>query len=297
MKQVTLSDFVGDRVREAQRERAERYEFDRRAYELGAPKRRVRFIAPFGVCVLIAIALILWGNSLIEREGVGAAIGAYSYLIFPIIAMVVIAIRYLKQRPKMSEATEQENILISGEAGEIRTADAFRRVLNNNWVLHKGYKNSKGEIDQILVGPNGVTAIEIKNYNGVININGDSWTRHRHNAASGAEPAVEPVQDAGGRAPSRQLNEPASQLQEFLSERSDVKRINRAVVLTHDRSVIGSVYNLTVDHVVTLNDILRRDHHVFVFGDGRVRHDREAVYHISNLIKQDHNFHNKANDK
>ena len=131
----------------------------------------------------------------------------------------------------------------------------------------------------------------------MIHINGDSWTRHRHNAAAGAETVAEPVQDAGGRAPSLQLNEPASQLQEFLSERSDVKRINRAVVLTHDRSQIGPVYNLTVDHVVTLNDIRRRDHHVFIFGDGRARHDRQSVDRISDLIRQDHDFHSKANDE
>ena len=60
MRTVTLSDFVGDRIREAQRERAERYEFDRRAYELGAPKRRVKFIAAFGVYALVVIGAILW---------------------------------------------------------------------------------------------------------------------------------------------------------------------------------------------------------------------------------------------
>ena len=201
--------------------------------------------------------------------------------------------------PKMSEPSDQEEIWRAGEIGEQQTADAFGRVLNDNWVLLKGYKNSKGEIDQIFVGPGGVTAVEIKNYNGVIHIDGDSWTRHRRYVSAGnvAETVVEPVQDAGGRAPSRQLNEPASQLQKFLSARSNVKRINRAVILTHDNSQIGPVFNLTVDYVVTLNDIRRRDHHVFVFGDGRVSLDRESVDRVSGLIRQDHDFHNKSDDK
>lgn len=166
MRQVTLSDFVGDRIREARRERAKRHEFDRRAYERGAPKRRGKLIAAFGVYALVVIGAILmrpWASET-DAEAWGAWATVAFILILSTIPMVIIAIRYLEQRPKMSEATDQEKILIAGEAGESRTAEAFHRVLNMNhdWVLLKGYKNSKGEIDQILVGPNGVTAIEIK---------------------------------------------------------------------------------------------------------------------------------------
>ena len=376
MRQATLSDFVGDRIREAQRERANRFEFERRAYELGAPKGRGQLIAMLGVVAIAVIAMMidpilailptgaiplgflagLFALSLlaIVTKGIysapkrrGNLIAMLGVVAIAVIALMIEPIRWVtwaiswawaqaliwmmiepilpildtdipemlgflalillaivtrgiySGRPKMSEPSDQEEIWRAGEIGEEQTAEAFRRVLDNNWVLLKGYKNSKGEIDQIFVGPGGVTAVEIKNYNGVIHIDGDSWTRHRRYVSAGnvAETVVEPIQDAGGRAPSRQLNEPASQLQKFLSARSNVKRINRAVVLTHDKSEIGPIFNLTVDYVVTLNDIRRRDHHVFVFGDGRVSLDRESVDRISSLIKQDHDFHNKSDDK
>ena len=392
MRQVTLSDFVGDRIREAQRERANRFEFERRAYELSAPKRRGRLTAMLGVVAIAVIAMMIIDAGVIPIpwaliEAIPAIwsileiwsildLGAISLGLLALILLVMVTKEYTQAprktlgvvaiavialmidlmiepiwrvtwgipwawaraliqmmiepilpirdtvipdmlgllalillaivtrgiysgSPKMSEPSDQEEIWRAGEIGEQQTADAFGRVLNDNWVLLKGYKNSKGEIDQIFVGPGGVTAVEIKNYNGVIHIDGDSWTRHRRYVSAGnvAETVVEPVQDAGGRAPSRQLNEPASQLQKFLSERSNVKRVNRAVILTHDNSQIGPIFNLTVDYVVTLNDIRRRDHHVFVFGDGRVSLDRESVDRISSLIRQDHDFHNKSDDK
>ena len=311
MRQVTLSDFVGGRIREAQRERANRFEFERRAYELGAPARKGKLIALFSVVVPMVVIALMIDPTLGLGEDFGDWVGTWEehrrLMIHPILAgaallllvIVPIGIYSGSPPPKMSEPSDQEEIWRAGEIGEQQTADAFGRVLDDNWVLLKGYKNSKGEIDQIFVGPGGVTAVEIKNYNGAIHIDGDSWTRHRRivSADNAAETVVEPIQDAGGRAPSRQLNEPASQLQKFLSERSNVKRINRAVVLTHDKSEIGPIFSLTVDYVVTLNDIRRRDHHVFVFGDGRVSLDRESVDRISSLIRQDHDFHNKSDDK
>ena len=59
MRQVTLSDFVGDRIREAQRERTNRFEFERRAYELSAPKGRGQLIAMLGVVAIAVIAMMI----------------------------------------------------------------------------------------------------------------------------------------------------------------------------------------------------------------------------------------------
>lgn len=42
-----------------------------------------------------------------------------------------------------------------------------------------GYTNQKGEIDQILVGPNGVICIEVKYMNGYISCVGDAWSRDK----------------------------------------------------------------------------------------------------------------------
>lgn len=324
MREITLSDFVGDNIRKAQGERAKRLAFERRAYERGAPGRaKAKVAVVVGAMVVGVFSSFLevinpirlalhWVISALDPliPGIGhvwKAIYAMppmvmDAILFAVPAWAVYALWQRARRPKMRAASDQESIWQAGQVGEERTAKAFADVLDDDWVMLKGYKNPKGEIDQILVGPGGVTAIEIKNYNGVIHINGDSWTRYRHvdrhvdaaGAETAAEPEPEPVQDAGGRAPSRQLNEPASQLQKFLSGRSGVKRVNRAVILTHARSQIGPVLDLTIDYVVTLNDIRRRDHYVFVFGDGRARLDRKSVEHISSLIKQDHNSHDKS---
>lgn len=320
MREITLSDFVGGRIRKAQGERAKRHAFELRAHERGAPGRAKAGVAVAVGAMLVGVSCgiltegyhplrsaLHWVISALDPSGhvMGVIYAMPSMVVdailFAVPASALYALWQRARRPEMRAASDQENILKAGQEGEEKAAKAFAAILDDDWVMLKGYKNPKGEIDQILVGPGGVTAIEIKNYTGVMHINGDSWTRRRVYYDSAGVKTVaepEPVHDAGGRAPSRQLNEPASQLQQFLrSKRSGVKRVNRAVILTDNRSQIGPVFGLTVDHVVTLNDMRRRNHYIFVFGDGRARLDGKSVERISNLIAQNHNYHNKSHGK
>jgi hypothetical protein len=77
-------------------------------------------------------------------------------------------------------AGREEIVWASGNQGERRVSEFLSSQLSGDWVLISGYKNSKGEIDQILLGPRGIFAIEIKFLNGVIHCDGDLWQRDKY---------------------------------------------------------------------------------------------------------------------
>ena len=55
--------------------------------------------------------------------------------------------------------------MTAGMEGELLVAKHLDATLGDEWVLVRGYKNRCGEIDDILVGPQGVMAIEVKHRN------------------------------------------------------------------------------------------------------------------------------------
>lgn len=130
--------------------------------------------------------------------------------------------------------------------------DHLSRLLGDEWTLIMGYKNPKGEVDQILVGPSGVFALEIKFINGTVHCDGDRWWRDKCDRYGNLVETNVPIADKRGRGPSRQLNEAEDSLQQFLSRRIGEGRVRRAVVLSHDASRIGTVLDVRVDLVTTL---------------------------------------------
>jgi len=42
-------------------------------------------------------------------------------------------------------------------------------------VLFSGYRNRRGEIDGLLLGPSGLFAYEVKYHNATVYISGDDW--------------------------------------------------------------------------------------------------------------------------
>jgi hypothetical protein len=65
-----------------------------------------------------------------------------------------------------------------GVGGERKVADALKGLSDSYYVLHDVLLDpNSGNIDHILVGPNGVFVIETKNYSGEIICEGDSWHR------------------------------------------------------------------------------------------------------------------------
>ena len=58
-------------------------------------------------------------------------------------------------------------------------ATELGRALDDGWTLLRGYRNRRGEIDQLLLGSRGLFAIEVKNLNATVHVDGDRWQRRR----------------------------------------------------------------------------------------------------------------------
>ena len=54
---------------------------------------------------------------------------------------------------------------MAGIEGEQLVASGLGRVLDDEWTLIRGYRNRRGEIDHLLLGPRGLIAIEGKHRN------------------------------------------------------------------------------------------------------------------------------------
>ena len=72
--------------------------------------------------------------------------------------------------------TAQEEKAAAGVRGEQGVAAGLGRALGDDWILFQGYRNRRGEIDGLLLGPRGLLAIEVKNHNGTVDIRGDDWS-------------------------------------------------------------------------------------------------------------------------
>jgi hypothetical protein len=62
-----------------------------------------------------------------------------------------------------------------GVHGEQEVADVLGPALKDAWALVKGYRNPRGEIDYLLLGPGGLFAVEVKYVNGTFTITRDRW--------------------------------------------------------------------------------------------------------------------------
>ncbi len=61
----------------------------------------------------------------------------------------------------MRQADDQENTFVAGNEGESRVLRVLAFSLDSNWIAFKGYRNGKGETDLVVVGPEGIAAIEV----------------------------------------------------------------------------------------------------------------------------------------
>lgn len=150
--------------------------------------------------------------------------------------------------------TDREQILAAGLTGEELVATALDRELDDEWTLIRGYRNRRGEIDQVLLGPRGLVAIEVKYRNATVRCEGDDWQFDKYdNYGNLVEHGR--MTDGRGRPPSVQLNEPADALEGLLRSRGHPVPVQRVVLLTHPRSRIGSCHRATV-HVATSADFV-----------------------------------------
>ena len=111
-------------------------------------------------------------------------------------------------RPPVPSAghTDTEERLMAGIAGEQQVAAELGRALDDDWTLVRGYRNRRGEIDQLLLGPHGLFAIEVKNLNATVHVDGDRWRADKYDHY-GNLVEQRPIADRKGRSPSAQLDE------------------------------------------------------------------------------------------
>ena len=182
---------------------------------------------------------------------------------------------------------DEEAILTAGITGEHIVAADLGAVLGDEWTSLHGYRNRRGEIDHVLVGPRGLFTIEVKYRNATVDVDGDQWRFRKYDHYGNlVEHGL--ITDRGGRSPSVQLNESTAELERFLHSRNHPVRARRVVMLTHPRSALGECRNLTVDLVATSTGRLAGfvGESPAVFGAGQVAELQQLIIH-------DHQFNQR----
>jgi hypothetical protein len=182
---------------------------------------------------------------------------------------------------------DEEAILTAGITGEHIVAAGLGAVLGDEWTLLHGYRNRRGEIDHILLGPRGMFTIEVKYRNATVDIDGDQWRFCKYDHYGNL---VEQgwITDRRGRSPSVQLNEPTAELERFLRSRGHPVKARRAVILTHPRSALGQCRNVTVDLVATSTSRLIN----LVSGSPAI-FGTAQVSELEKLVVHDHQFNQR----
>lgn len=168
-----------------------------------------------------------------------------------------------------------------GEEGEERLVRALGS-LGDRWILFRGYMTKAGEADAVLVGPNGVWVIEVKNRRVLLTVDGDEWyydTLSRSGRVYERKRAV----DGGGRVWGRQAGDAARALGRWLDRNGQGVTIRTAVVLISPDSEVVSCRDPGVDLVThRLGDLNR----AIAWGATAIGADHQAE--IERLIRRDH---------
>jgi hypothetical protein len=191
-------------------------------------------------------------------------------------------------RPPLTEtySSDQEEALAAGMSGEQTAAVEFGKILDDDWTLFRGYRNRGGEIDQLLLGPRGLLAIEVKYRNATVYCDGDDWWYDKYDQYGNLVETDRPLADRRGRSPSRQVNDAADRLEEFLQTRDLPISIERVVLFNHPRSALGDTRNLTV-HVATSTEWILRN----VIKSAARTLDATRLARLEQLVVRDHKFH------
>lgn len=82
----------------------------------------------------------------------------------------------------MNRLETQINNHRQGQQGENNVVDRMRHLLDGNWHLFRNVVlpgGNKSDIDAVLIGPQGVWALEIKTFNGQYRVIGDQWQQKK----------------------------------------------------------------------------------------------------------------------
>jgi Nuclease-related domain len=184
--------------------------------------------------------------------------------------------------PESGDIDTEEKIR-AGIAGEQLVAAELGRALGDDWTLLRGYRNRRGEIDHLLLGPGGLFAIEVKNINATVHIDGDRWRADKYDNY-GNLVGQRLIADRKGRSPSEQLNEPAAELERFLTGRGQPVTVQRVVILAHKRSRLGHRRHPTV-HVGTSTGYV-----LSLVNEAGSTLGEQKRAEVQRLIRRDHDF-------
>lgn len=176
--------------------------------------------------------------------------------------------------------------LAGGRKGEASLLSGLS-WLSDDWVYLAGYRNGGGEIDAILVGPEEVWAVEVKNQRAHLHVDGEEWWFDKFdNYGNLVDRKV--AADRSGRNWGRQVTDPAERLEKWLSQRGHPTPINTAVVLVNPRATLGRIWQPSVN-LITCNpqDIVSNEQNIAPPG---THGETDAIV---KLIKRDHWFHAK----
>jgi hypothetical protein len=275
MQRITLSDHTADMVQQAEQQRAAENAARVAAYEKACQQKLV------SVDAARQQMRDAW-----SRRKVFAAISH------------ALRMQWRNQfgwpsRPRpVTARTDAENVWKAGSEGEAGVAQFLARQLNDEWTLVCGYSNARGEIDQVLVGPRGVFAIEVKNVNLRVRIAGDTWTGDKYDNYGNLKETGKVIADKRGRSPARQINESADRMVEFLRKSMPQITCHRLVVLSHPKAVIESASDPTAIPIILSQWNLDRT--IFKVPVSMDVAERSKVIEV---LKRDHAYHQKRRDQ
>ena len=270
MQQVTLSDHTGDQIRQAEATRHATYQRQQAIHQAA-----VQAIAARRASTRQSLALA-W-----QRRQFGRVITG---------VFAVIAARLSKppRKPVLRGAGRDELVWATGHQGEQQLTEQLAGQLGPDWIAFSGYRNRKGEVDVLVLGPDGLLGIEIKHVNGVIHAQGDTWTRDKRDRYGNLVERGVPLADRRGRGPSRQVNEACAVLRDFLTRRQVTVPFLTAVVFTHERARMGSIQSPTVAFV---GEAVQLNVRSLLARQGAPRLTPVDVQRVARLIEQDHAYH------
>ncbi len=148
--------------------------------------------------------------------------------------------------------------LAAGDRGE-RVIPDHLRDRSNQWIVFNGYRNRRGEIDHLILGPLGLWAVEVKNQRVLLDVSGQNWMAHKLDTSGkvvGEQPATD--RDGTGRNWGRQVAEPAEVLADNLTAAGHPIPIQTAVILVKPGAVVARCTDPGVDLVTAdLSDLDR----------------------------------------
>jgi hypothetical protein len=181
--------------------------------------------------------------------------------------------------------TAAEGKARAGHEAELRVAESLGRALGDDWTLFRGYRNARGEIDGVLLGPRGLFALEVKYHNGTVYITGDDWSSEKYDRYGNRVRERAPMRDGSGRrSPSQQLTEPSAMLADRLHRRAQKVTPRCVVVLTHPNARIAAMSGPTVQVVTSVREFLG------LVDQSPARLDSGRVREIADLIRRDHTY-------